>query len=163
MRIKSHFPMLLKVSLFLFLVSLFDDHDDYDDQLSVKSYFPMLIKAINDGYDAINDGYDVRGVYFWTLMDNIEWHEGFHVKFGLCEWDPGLKSRPGSRDLKGMKLRPGSRALKEVYDSWPNDLAALKSHAEKTDAGATWVENPVAKGRQSVESTADAGDILVDV
>ncbi len=37
---------------------------------------------------AIKDGFDVRGIYFWTLMDNIEWHEGFHVKFGLYEWDP---------------------------------------------------------------------------
>ena len=46
---------------------------------------------------AINDGYDVRGVYFWTLMDNIEWHEGFHIKFGLFEWDPALQ-RSNVRD-----------------------------------------------------------------
>jgi beta-glucosidase/6-phospho-beta-glucosidase/beta-galactosidase len=32
---------------------------------------------------AVADGYDVRGVFWWTLMDNIEWHEGFHIKFGL--------------------------------------------------------------------------------
>lgn len=37
---------------------------------------------------SLRDGYDVRGMYYWTLMDNIEWHEGFHMKFGLFEWDP---------------------------------------------------------------------------
>lgn len=33
------------------------------------------------------DGLDVRGCFWWTLMDNIEWHEGFHIKFGLYRWD----------------------------------------------------------------------------
>jgi beta-glucosidase/6-phospho-beta-glucosidase/beta-galactosidase len=49
----------------------------------------------------VKDGYDVRGAYWWTLTDNIEWHEGFHIKFGLYRWDPefadlhkGESSRP---------------------------------------------------------------------
>jgi len=35
---------------------------------------------------AIADGYDVRGIFYWTLMDNIEWHEGFRVKVCKQGW-----------------------------------------------------------------------------
>ncbi|GAX72576.1 hypothetical protein CEUSTIGMA_g32.t1 [Chlamydomonas eustigma] len=73
----------------------------------------------------IADGYDVRGMYYWTLMDNIEWHEGFHVKYGLYEWDPVVQRS------KGLRLRPGSEALKEVYDRWPDRLEVMQKYAEK--------------------------------
>ncbi len=32
---------------------------------------------------AMNDGVDVRGYFPWTLVDNYEWTEGWHGKFGL--------------------------------------------------------------------------------
>ena len=49
---------------------------------------PLTHHSLFQILDAIRDGCDVRGMYYWTLMDNIEWHEGFAVKFGLFEWDP---------------------------------------------------------------------------
>ncbi len=60
---------------------------------------------------SIADGYDVRGMYYWTLMDNIEWHEGFHMKFGLYEWDPVLQRsqvwRTGERVCEVWAIQVG--------------------------------------------------------
>lgn len=54
---------------------------------------------------SLRDGYDVRGMYYWTLMDNIEWHEGFHMKFGLFEWDPAAPAN----EVRTQKLYCGAQ------------------------------------------------------
>ena len=35
-------------------------------------------------YRAIKDGIPVRGYFYWTLIDNYEWLDGFSAKFGLA-------------------------------------------------------------------------------
>jgi len=52
---------------------------EIDDQPRI-SYLDGHIRAVAD---AMNAGVDVRGYLVWSLMDNFEWAEGYHQRFGL--------------------------------------------------------------------------------
>ncbi len=39
------------------------------------------------------EGADLRGYFHWTLTDNFEWSEGWHLRFGLIELDPETQAR----------------------------------------------------------------------
>ena len=42
---------------------------------------------------AKEEGMNVGGYFVWTLMDNFEWAEGFHQRFGLVYTDYATKKR----------------------------------------------------------------------
>jgi beta-glucosidase len=42
---------------------------------------------------SISDGADIRGYFYWSLLDNYEWSEGFWPKFGLVSIDRKTKNR----------------------------------------------------------------------
>ncbi|MBN1218186.1 MAG: glycoside hydrolase family 1 protein [Anaerolineae bacterium] len=42
---------------------------------------------------ALQAGVDVRGYYYWTLVDNYEWVEGWTTPFGLIGLDPQTQRR----------------------------------------------------------------------
>jgi beta-glucosidase len=45
-----------------------------------KSYLQQVLKAKREGVP-------VKGYFVWTLMDNFEWAEGYHPRFGLVHVD----------------------------------------------------------------------------
>jgi beta-glucosidase len=54
-----------------------------DDQPRI-SYLDGHIRAMRD---AMTAGADVRGYFVWSLLDNFEWAEGYHQRFGLVHVD----------------------------------------------------------------------------
>jgi hypothetical protein len=72
---------------------------------------------------AIRDGYDVRGVYYWTLMDNFEWNAGYDMKFGVYAWERG---NPKNQRV----LKEGGRLLAKIFATWPDDTKQLKDFCE---------------------------------
>jgi beta-glucosidase/6-phospho-beta-glucosidase/beta-galactosidase len=39
------------------------------------------------------DGPDVRGYFYWSFVDNLEWVFGYQPKFGLYGFDPHTLKR----------------------------------------------------------------------
>ncbi len=54
--------------------------DSKDDRRSL--FIERYIYAMNK---AIQEGSNVEGYFYWSLMDNFEWVEGYDMRFGLYE------------------------------------------------------------------------------
>ena len=82
--------------------------DDKDDRrkLFINRYLYALFQAMQDGLI-------VNGYFYWSLMDNFEWAEGYSMKFGLYEVDFSSQER---------NLRNGSQAYKEIMKMLLNYL-----------------------------------------
>jgi beta-glucosidase len=77
------------------------DAQDTRRNLFLKHYLHALEKALKKGFD-------VRGYYYWTLMDNFEWNEGYTMKFGLYSVNFETQER---------QLRPGARYYADFIKS----------------------------------------------
>ena len=55
---------------------------------------PWAIESIGEQmHTLLAEGVDLRGYFHWTLADNFEWNEGWHLRFGLFELDPETQKR----------------------------------------------------------------------
>jgi beta-glucosidase len=59
-----------------------------DDEAQRSDYVEDVLGVVRDG---VTGGTDVRGVFWWTGVDNYEWHSGFDVRFGLFDRDRNPK------------------------------------------------------------------------
>ena len=88
-------------------------------EIFIKRYLYALHKGLQDGLD-------IRGYFYWTLMDNFEWAEGYKMKFGLYEVDFETQERTlreSSNLFAKMVKKPGvdSRGyIVNIGDTAPN-------------------------------------------
>ncbi|HWZ46390.1 MAG TPA: family 1 glycosylhydrolase [Candidatus Saccharimonadales bacterium] len=65
----------------------------------------VLQSSVEQMQSLLRDGVDLRGYFHWTLTDNFEWNEGWHLRFGLIELDPETQVR---------SLRPSAKVYEEI-------------------------------------------------
>ena len=76
--------------------------DAVDDRRSL--FIERYIYAMSQ---AIEEGVNVEGYFYWSLMDNFEWAEGYDMRFGLYEVDFKNQNR---------KLRKGSHKFVDIIN-----------------------------------------------
>ncbi|MEQ1786677.1 MAG: family 1 glycosylhydrolase [Acidimicrobiales bacterium] len=59
-----------------------------DDDQQRTDYMEAVLGIARD---AITGGVDLRGIFWWTGVDNYEWAQGFDVRFGLFDRDRNPK------------------------------------------------------------------------
>lgn len=74
---------------------------DRDDRIR-----PWVMRAaVKQMRKLLAAGIDLRGYFHWSLTDNFEWNEGWHLRFGLIELDPVTQQR---------KARPSAQVYAEI-------------------------------------------------
>jgi beta-glucosidase/6-phospho-beta-glucosidase/beta-galactosidase len=84
--------------------------------------------------ESVRLGYDLRGVMYWTLVDNFEWAFGYTMKFGIYRWDPLPDGNQERKLLKsGVLLKEW---FKKLVDRCPGHRkeAATKAAGGKVAA-----------------------------
>ncbi|TDC05538.1 beta-glucosidase [Nonomuraea longispora] len=81
---------------------------------------------------AIDDGANVRGYFVWTLLDNLEWTDGYQRKFGLVHVDFATQRRRPKdsarwyRDVIARNGLPGTRARRPTLET-----VAARAHVSR--------------------------------
>ena len=74
---------------------------DGEDQLTGEAALndtlrvDFLTSYTNEALKAIRlDGVRLKGYFYWSFLDNFEWMEGFHIRFGIHHVDFDDPNRP---------------------------------------------------------------------
>ena len=65
----------------------------------------VLQSSVEQMKALLREGVDLRGYFHWSLTDNFEWNEGWHLRFGLVELDPETQQR---------RPRPSAQIYSEI-------------------------------------------------
>lgn len=81
----------------------------------------FLVAYLQEVARAIKSGVNVRGFFYWSLIDNFEWHLGFKPRFGLVEVD---------YDTQKRHIRPSALTFAEIIaaNGIPHTLMRFLGH-----------------------------------
>ncbi|SEG70896.1 beta-glucosidase [Thermomonospora echinospora] len=65
----------------------YDDRPGPSGTVDDPARIAFLGAHLSSIHRAVDEGIDVRGYFVWSLMDNFEWSEGYHPRFGLVHID----------------------------------------------------------------------------
>jgi beta-glucosidase len=71
----------------------FKDATIVDGVIQDDDRIDYYLNHINAALDARDAGVDLRGYYAWSLLDNIEWAEGWAMSFGIVHVDKNTQKR----------------------------------------------------------------------
>ncbi|MBX9830499.1 family 1 glycosylhydrolase [Candidatus Babeliales bacterium] len=69
----------------------------------------LIMTSLEEVEKALQEGIDIRGYYYWTLVDNFEWHKGFDASFGLHDRERNKK--PSADLYKNLIAEYSNRAF----------------------------------------------------
>ncbi|WP_205327893.1 GH1 family beta-glucosidase [Glycomyces sp. YM15] len=81
-------------------------------------YLAAHVKAVDA---AIAQGADVRGYLVWSLLDNFEWAEGYHQRFGLVHVDSETRDRTPKASFDWYRNHIAQSAGRRAIDSQSAD------------------------------------------
>ena len=86
----------------------------------------FLISYLQEVARAIKVGVDVRGFFYWSLLDNFEWHLGFEPRFGLVEVDYQTQAR---------HIRPSALVYTDIiqHNGIPHSLLRFIGHTVQAE------------------------------
>jgi beta-glucosidase len=89
----------------------------------------LLVNSLKELRHMWQQGYDVRGYFHWSLVDNFEWSEGWHLRFGLFELDRATGQRRPRRSAEIYRQIIADRGIRrETLELWKNApaMAAIR-------------------------------------
>jgi Glycosyl hydrolase family 1 len=89
-----------------------------------NNMIPAIVSHIAVVQDLVAHGMDIRGYTYWSFVDNLEWVEGYDLKFGLFGSDPTTRElertpKPGQHLGHQPDREPQHAASRCVGDVHP--------------------------------------------
>lgn len=100
---------------------------------NVDSMRPRYLAShIRQVWRAVNFNWYVRGYFYWSLVDNFEWEQGWTQRFGLWELDPETQERRKrpSADLYAEICRENGLSTEMVARYAPEAFGGIFPGAE---------------------------------
>lgn len=117
--------------IFQVLTDLADDVPVYITECGIASTNDdrrnrFLISYLQEVARAIRAGVNVRGFFYWSLLDNFEWHLGFEPRFGLVEVDYQTQAR---------HIRPSALVYTDIiqHNGIPHSLLRFIGHTVQAE------------------------------